>query len=98
MNVYALIAIYLISVNVAAFIAFFVDKSRSIRVKWRIPESTLISFALFGGAIGCLLGMKICHHKTMKPLFYIGIPAILIMHILIVLFLIYLSPYKFIVQ
>lgn len=98
MNVYLLIIIYLAAVNICAFAAFGIDKSKSIRAKWRIPETTLISFAIFGGGIGCLLGMKAFRHKTLKPLFYIGIPAILITQILIILFLLFLSPFKFMVQ
>lgn len=98
MNVYLLILIYLGAVNLCAFIAFGIDKSKSIRAKWRISEATLISFAIFGGGIGCLLGMKIFRHKTLKPLFYIGIPAILIVQVLAVLFLLFLSPFKFMVQ
>ncbi|MDO4965687.1 MAG: DUF1294 domain-containing protein [Lachnospiraceae bacterium] len=98
MAVLRLIALYLVAINLAGFLAFFIDKSRSIRAKWRIPESTLLSFAFFGGGVGCFLGMRIFHHKTLKPKFYIGIPAIIVFHILLVLFLIYLSPYKFVIQ
>lgn len=98
MTAISLIAIYLLIINILAFVFYGIDKSRSIRAKWRIPETTLISFALFGGGVGCLLGMKFFRHKTLKPLFYIGIPAILICQILFVIYLLFLSPFKFTVQ
>lgn len=98
MTVLSLVLIYLAAINIIGFVSFFIDKSRSIRSKWRIPEATLLSFALFGGGVGCFLGMKVFHHKTLKPAFYIGIPAIILMHILLILFLVFLSPFKFVIQ
>lgn len=98
MKPYTIIAIYFLAVNLVAFIMFGIDKSRSKRAKWRIPEATLIAYALFGGSAGCYLGMKLFRHKTLKPLFYIGIPSIFVIHMLIVLWLIFLSPFKFTIQ
>ena len=98
MEVIKVVLIYIAAVNLGGFFAFGIDKSRSVRAKWRIPEATLFSFAILGGGVGCILGMKIFHHKTMKPKFYIGLPAILILEILIVLVLVFLSPLKFMIQ
>ena len=41
------------------------------------------SGALIGGSIGALLGMKVWHHKTLHKSFRFGIPAILVLQILI---------------
>lgn len=98
MNVIKFIIIYFAILNIVAYLAFFIDKRRSIRAKWRIPEATLMSLALFGGSIGCLLGMKICHHKTQKPLFYIGVPTIFILQILLFIYLRFFSPFIFTIQ
>lgn len=98
MNVLQLILIYFAAVNLCGFVAFGIDKSRSIRAKWRIPEITLFSFAIFGGGVGCFLGMRIFRHKTLHPKFYIGIPAIIIIEALVILYFIFLSPFKFMIQ
>lgn len=53
------------------------DKQRAIHHQWRISESTLMGVALCGGALGVVLGMFLFHHKTNKPLFFLGVPLIL---------------------
>lgn len=98
MNVIQIVLLYILSVNLGGFIAFFIDKRRSVRSKWRIPEATLMTFALLGGAPGCLLAMKAFRHKTQKPLFYIGIPAILILQIVALFIFFFLTPFSFMIQ
>lgn len=82
-------AALLILVNAAAFLLFGADKWKARHGRWRIPESTLLLLAALGGSIGALLGMKIFHHKTRKPKFYLGIPAILILQVMIAGYLMY---------
>lgn len=89
------VGIYLIVINLAGFLSMALDKRKARRNKWRIPEATLFLFAIFGGSVGCLLGMNVFHHKTMKPKFYIGIPIILGVQVLIVLYLLFLAPLSF---
>ncbi|MBE5848900.1 MAG: DUF1294 domain-containing protein [Lachnospiraceae bacterium] len=95
MIVISYIAIYLVAVNLAGFTAFGIDKSKARRNKWRIPEATLFLFAIFGGSIGCLIGMQVFRHKTQKSTFYIGIPVILGIQLLVIAYLIFLSPFSF---
>ena len=52
------------------------DKRKAIKNAWRIPEATLISVALLGGSLGCLMGMRIFRHKTRHHKFSIGLPLI----------------------
>ena len=52
-------------------------------MKRRIPEKTLFSAAAIGGSIGAIAGMWICHHKTKNWYFVFGMPAILLLQILI---------------
>ena len=89
------IGIYLAGINLAGFISMFLDKRKARRNAWRIPEATLFLFALFGGSLGSLLGMLTFHHKTMKPKFYIGIPVILIIQVLVILYFLFLSRFDF---
>lgn len=77
------IFIYLIAVNITEFLLFGMDKRRAIRGEWRVPESTLLSLAILGGAIGGIIGMRIFHHKTKHPKFYIGMPVVFIVEIII---------------
>lgn len=76
---------YIIIINLIAFLLMFIDKKKAQKGKWRIQESTLLIFALIGGSIGCILGMYTFHHKTKKPRFYIGVPIIIILQVLIII-------------
>ena len=79
------IVIYLIIINLAAFLAMFIDKKKAENNKWRIQESTLLVLALLGGSIGEFIGMYVFRHKTKKPKFVIGIPVIIILQILLII-------------
>lgn len=65
------------------FVIFGVDKYKAIRQEWRIRESTLLGLALIGGSIGGWLAMYIFHHKTKKVKFFVGIPVILAIQIVV---------------
>ncbi len=95
MIVLSYIAVYLAVINLAGFLSMALDKQKARRNKWRIPEATLFLFAIFGGSAGCLLGMRIFHHKTQIPKFYIGIPIILGVQIVILAYFAFLAPLEF---
>lgn len=71
--------IYLLLINAVGFAIMLVDKQKARKKLWRIPEATLMTVALIGGSVGCLIGMRVFHHKTRKPKFYLGIPAIFVL-------------------
>ena len=75
--------IYLVVINVVAFILMAVDKSRARRHRWRIPERTLFLSAVLGGSLGALLGMLLLWHKTRHKMFVLGMPALLVLHIVL---------------
>jgi uncharacterized membrane protein YsdA (DUF1294 family) len=84
--------IYLLVINIVTFLVMGIDKWKAKRGSWRIQESALFTFVIFGGGIGGILGMIIFHHKTKKIKFQIGFPLILILEIIgIVYFLINLK-------
>lgn len=95
MIVLSYIAVYLFVINLAGFLIMAFDKNKARRNKWRVPEAALFLFAIFGGSIGCLLGMRVFHHKTQKPRFYIGIPVILGIQLLVLLYFAFLAPLYF---
>lgn len=82
---------YVLVINVVTFILYGVDKWKSRRAAWRIPEATLIRFALWGGSIGALIGIRVWHHKTLHAKFRYGIPAILLLHIALTVAIVYFS-------
>ena len=77
------VAYFLVSINILAFIVYGIDKWRAAHDRWRIPESTLLGLAVIGGSIGALLGMKVWHHKTKHKKFVFGLPAILLIQLII---------------
>ena len=72
---------YMAIVNVVAFLAYGFDKWKARHAKRRISERALLLFAMLGGSVGALAGMQLFHHKTKKPKFYLGVPAILLLQI-----------------
>ena len=97
MNAITLIIIYLVVINFMSFIMMGLDKYKAKKRAWRIPESTLFVLALIGGSIGSIAGMHLFHHKTRHWYFLYGMPAILIIQILIVIALA-TSPIEFLVM
>jgi len=73
--------IYLVVINIITFLVMGLDKWKAKRGSWRIQESALFTFVLFGGGIGGILGMIYFHHKTKKLKFQIGFPVITILEI-----------------
>lgn len=85
---WGLLVVWLLLMNLVTFFVFGLDKLKAKRkvnhdTVRRVPEKTLFLLAAIGGSIGALLGMKVWHHKTLHKTFRIGIPAILILQILI---------------
>lgn len=76
-----LLVYYLILINIATFIVYGADKSYAKKGARRIPEKTLLLWAFLGGSIGALLGMKVFHHKTLKPKFAITVPVLCVLEI-----------------
>ena len=72
---------YLLTINAVGVMIMLADKRCAQKKLWRIPEATLFTAAILGGSVGILLGMRLFHHKTRKPKFYIGIPLILMLQL-----------------
>jgi len=83
--------IYLVLINSGSFILMGVDKRRAKKRARRISEKTLWLFIVIGGSIGGYLGMKRFRHKTKHSQFIYGIPAVMIVHILLISGSIYLN-------
>lgn len=79
-----LFLIYLILINGWSFMIMGVDKRRAKKREQRIPEKTLWLFTVIGGSLGSYFGMKHFRHKTKHAQFVYGIPAILVLHIVLI--------------
>ena len=84
MNILHIALIYLVIINVVTFFMYGIDKWKAKHTKWRIPEATLLGMAVIGGSIGAWLGMKVWHHKALHKKFKFGVPAIIIIQLLII--------------
>ncbi len=70
--------VYLGAVNLLDFILMGADKSKAKRGAYRVPEATLLLFAILGGSVGGILGMLLFRHKTRHAAFALGLPLILL--------------------
>jgi uncharacterized membrane protein YsdA (DUF1294 family) len=77
------ILIYLLAVNSYALYVMYNDKKKSKKGYWRIPEDRLFIIALLFGSPGIFAGMKFFRHKTRHFKFVYGIPAIMVIQIII---------------
>lgn len=84
----SLLTLYLIIINAVGLALMLADKRAARKSAWRIPESTLLGIAIVGGCLGIFLGMRLFRHKTRKPRFCIGVPLILAVYALAILWLI----------
>lgn len=82
--------LYLLAANVLTFFVYGIDKLKAKRSRWRIPERTLLWFAVAGGSVGALLGIRVWHHKTLHKKFRYGVPAILVLQLALAAYLLYL--------
>ena len=81
------ILLYLLIINIIGFFMMWSDKRKAKKGKWRIPEQTLFVVTALGGGIGTIAGMYTFRHKTKKLKFTIGLPVLVILEIILVIYL-----------
>ncbi len=64
-----------------------IDKYKAKKGSRRTSEATLLSLAVIGGSLGAWAGMKLWHHKTLHKKFKYGIPLIIILQIVLMVYL-----------
>ncbi len=77
------IILYLAAMNLLDFVLMGADKSKAKRGARRIPEATLLLFAILGGSVGGILGMLLFRHKTRHAAFALGLPLILLVQLVL---------------
>lgn len=80
-ELWQLLGLYLLFVNLAAFGVMGLDKGRARKGSWRISEKALFLPAVLGGALGGVIGMRTFHHKTRHWYFRFGFPALLLLQL-----------------
>ncbi len=78
----------LVIINAIAITVFGIDKLKSKKSGWRIPESRLLFIAFFG-PFGAYVGMLLFRHKTRKIKFLI-VPIFLLIQVFLIAYF-YLS-------
>ena len=71
--------VYILAINIVAFIITAFDKVAAINRWRRISERNLMLLALFGGSMFMFATMLIIRHKTKHNKFMVGIPLIIAM-------------------
>ena len=79
--------IYLVLINALACLLMLIDKIKAKKKMWRIPERVLLGVSAIGGSLGGFLGMQVFRHKTKHLQFAIGIPVMLVVHIVLLVLL-----------
>ena len=74
---------YFFLMNIVTFVTFGIDKNLSKHNQLRVPDSTLLLLSALGGALGGFLAMYIFRHKTQKAKFFLVVPMLLVLHIVI---------------
>lgn len=83
--------VYLLAINLAAYLAFHIDKKASIAKRRRTPEKTLLLLALIGGSVGAITGQQTLRHKTYKQPFKFFLYTIAALHIILALMVLILG-------
>ena len=87
---YIFVGAYLL-INIAAYIAFALDKYRSKRDLWRVKEATLLLLAALFGGVGAFLGMITLRHKTKHLKFTLTVPVLMLLQLFFCLTLFWLT-------
>ena len=61
--------VYVLVINLVAFLAMWLDKWKASKQEWRVAEATLHVIGFMGGAVGIFAGMYRLRHKTQKRSF-----------------------------
>lgn len=86
-GIYLFVIFAVMSVIAAIFTVY--DKLAAKSHKRRVPEKTLMLIGFFGGAVSMYTTMQIIRHKTKHKKFMIGLPVMILFHIIIMSAILY---------
>ncbi|UUX35511.1 DUF1294 domain-containing protein [Fundicoccus culcitae] len=73
--------IFLLLINITAFVVYWVDKRRAIHGKRRLKNAWLLGLSLVGGSVGGLVAMYLFRHKTQQKIYVYGLPLMLVVQV-----------------
>lgn len=76
-KLYTAVLLYFAVISLVTFVITALDKILAKKKMRRIPEATLLTLALFGGAVSEYITMKLIRHKTLHKKFMVGLPVII---------------------
>ncbi len=79
---------YFLAINIMSLIITGYDKKMARAGGWRVSERNLLLLAFIGGAAGIHIGMRIFRHKTRHWHFRIGVPFLIGLNLLFVIYLV----------
>ena len=82
-----LIIIYGIVTNLVTFAAYGIDKLRARRGGRRSPERILLIMSAIGGSMGAIVAMQLLRHKTQHAQFHYAVPAMLLIHATVMIYI-----------
>ena len=77
---------YLIFINIVGLLSMYLDKYFAKNNMYRISEKNLFFIAIIGGSIGSIIGMYQFRHKTNHRQFTTGLPFIIFIQIMILIY------------
>ena len=77
---------YLIFINIVGLLSMYLDKYFAKNNMYRISEKNLFFIAIIGGSIGSTIGMYQFRHKTKHRQFTTGLPFIIFIQIMILIY------------
>ena len=80
-----LIAAWFVLISVLAVVLTIYDKVAAKHGNMRIPEKTLLFVSVLGGAAAMFFTMLIIRHKTKHTGFMAGLPAIMVIELVLLL-------------
>ena len=86
-DIHFVAAVYLLLINASTFIVYGWDKFCAKQGWQRIPEKILLLLAVLGGSIGAIAVMALFRHKTLHLKFRYGVPLILILQLVGLMYL-----------
>ncbi len=84
--------IYLCIISLVAIFVTISDKRRAHLKKYRISEKTLLIISALGGSLAMYITMLAIRHKTKHIKFMAGIPLIMVLQAVVILWLNSRSP------
>lgn len=76
----------LVTLNLAAFLLFGIDKVQAQSRGLRVPERLLYVASFLGGSAGALLAMNLFRHKTRKVSFQLVLAFLILLQIVVILY------------